>query len=239
MKRECEYCGEKLKAKELEAHVFEVHEGGGKGFKCFGEACTRCCTDEGAPLELTLRDIIRISKKLKMGFKEFFESYCSIAWSGNLRDGFVPTTVFPFPCKFLSSGKCAIYEARPLHCRLFPERLYISPSSQTVEPFYRAGYKCVDAGFKLTEERKGYIKELFKQDEEEINETLNFFENFTFFYTPEDGMYNIIVNKLKKISPADAERNAKKRKIIEASIPEDFKEEVKKHFIERLEELEE
>jgi len=239
MKRECEYCGEKIKAKELEAHVFEAHEGKGKEFKCFGEACARCCTDEGAPLELTLRDIIRISKKLKMDYKEFFESYCGMAWSGNLREGFVPTTVFPFPCKFLSRGKCSVYEARPLHCRLFPERLFISPLRQAIEPFYRTNYKCVDAGFKLGEERKEYVKELLKQDEEEINETLNFFENFTFFYTPDDEIYGLIVSRLKKISSADAERNAKKRKIIESSIPEDFKEEVKKHFIERLEELEE
>jgi len=236
MKRECEYCGEKIKAKEYRAHVFEVHEGKGEEFKC--SYCARCCTDGGAPLELTLRDIVRISKKLKSSYKEFFESYCGIAWSGNLREGFVPTAVFPFPCKFLSNNRCTIYEIRPLHCRLFPERLYISPLRQAIEPFYHAGYKCIDAGFKLGEERKKHVKELIDRDKEEINETLNFFENFTFFYNPEDEEYSTIVNRLKKISPVDMERNSKKRKIIESSIPEDFKEEVKKHFLEKLEELE-
>ena len=236
MRKVCKYCGEKIDAKSYSRHVSEMHEGRGREFSC--SYCARCCTDSGAPLEITLRDILRISSHLKITPKEFFEKYCSIAWSGDLRHGFIPTIVIPFPCKFLNKNKCTIYEIRPLHCRLFPERLFIEPNYMEIEPFYRAGYECIDAGFKLDNERKKKIKELMEIDREEVLETANFFENFTFAYSFESDEHAEILREIKKIDKKDKERNRKKREAIESRIPEELKKLVRSFFIEKLELIE-
>lgn len=236
MMKACKYCGEKIDAKSYAKHISEIHEGMGKEFRC--SRCARCCTDEGAPLEITLRDILRISSHLKITPREFFEKYCSIAWSGDLKHGFIPTIVIPFPCKFLNSNKCTIYEIRPLHCRLFPERLFAEPNPVEIEPFYKAGYNCIDTGFKLSNKRKREIKELMEVDREEILETANFFENFTFSYSFESDEYAKIIREIKKIDKNDKERNKKKREIIESKIPEELRKVVKSFFIEKLELIE-
>ena len=218
-------------------HIFNVHQGGGQVFYC-RETCARCCTDIGAPLELLLSDIQKLSKHLGLSNEEFFKRYGGILWS-NIpgTTALIPSTGLPFPCKFLENGKCTIYEVRPLHCRLFPERLYINPSQQTFEPFYGAGYQCVDEGVYLDDKRNREVREAIDEDQTELRRTADYFKNDKYIYELSEPEYREVQERMLGIDWTDPERNRLKREIIEGIIPSDFKKSVEEAFIQNLKNL--
>jgi Fe-S-cluster containining protein len=189
-------------------------------------------------LELVLSDIERIAAELGINCEDFFKKYGGVLWS-NIpgTQAIIPSTGLPFPCKFLKDGKCIIYGVRPLHCRLFPERLYIDPSPQKYESFYRAGYECVDEGLTLDERRALELVRLIKKDQGELERTAGFFRNEDFIYELSPHEYNQAQLFFGHIEPDDLDRNMKRRRALEGLIPEKFKEEVRITFISRLKEL--
>ncbi len=146
----------------------------------------------------------------------------------------IPATGLPFPCKFLKEGRCEIYEMRPLHCRLFPERLYIDPSPQEFLSFYRAGYECVDEGVSLGEERASEVKALMEEDQAELERTADFFRNEEFVFELSPPQFSEIQRVFRGIDPQDPDRNEKRRKALEAMIPESCKRNVRDAFISKL-----
>jgi Fe-S-cluster containining protein len=234
MKRKCPYCGQRFKGKDLKQHLFEAHQGRGAKFFC-REGCVRCCSDPGAPLELVLSDIERIATVLGLICEDFFKIFGGVLWS-NIpgTPAVIPSTGLPFPCKFLKEGKCKIYEVRPLHCRLFPERLYIDSSPQKYESFYKAGYECVDEGLTLDEGRALELTGLIEKDQRELERTAEFFRNEDFIYELSPPEYNQAQLFFGQIEPDDPQRNMKRRSALEGLIPEKFKEEVRSAFISRL-----
>lgn len=237
MKRRCPYCNLVLKGKELNKHIYQEHLGRGAEFYC-RESCVQCCSDPGAPLELVLADIERISKGLDISCEDFFTRYGGILWSSIPGTRvLIPATGLPFPCKFLKDRRCEIYEMRPLHCRLFPERLYIDPSPQEFLSFYRAGYECINKGLSLNEERAQDVKALMEEDQEELERTAGFFRNEDHVYELSPSQYNEIQSIFSGIDPREPNRNEKRRIALEAIIPESFKKIVREAFISRLKEI--
>ena len=237
MKRSCPYCGLKLKGKELASHVFEVHEGGGLSFYC-REGCARCCTDAGAPLELVLEDIERISRGLGVSCEEFFKRYGGVLWSNIAgTHSLIPSTGLPFPCKLLKDYRCTVYKIRPLHCRLFPERLYITPSPREFEPFHGSGYACVDAGVFVDEKRAVSVESLMEKDQDELLRTAEFFRNEEHIYELTPSQYKKIQRVFGDIPPGDLERNKMRREALEGLIPKKVKEEARRAFLLRLRRL--
>ncbi|GBE56534.1 flagellin N-methylase [archaeon BMS3Bbin16] len=234
MKRRCPYCNTELKGKKLVKHISETHEGKGSEFYC-RDTCVRCCTDPGSPLELLLADIKRISKKLKIGAAEFFERYGAVLWTNIPGTALlIPATGLPFPCKFLVKGKCSIYDVRPLHCRLFPERLYIAPEPWSYESFYSAGYICVDDGLTISPERRSELEELMIEDQRELEKTADFFNNEKFVYELTPDQLAEVEEAFLKISPGDCDRGGAKRRVLDEMIPQDFKEHVRQAFLDML-----
>lgn len=74
--------------------------------------CANCCKTTG-PL-LTSSDIGRLSKRLKIAEKDFFNQYLRTDEDGDF--------VFQsMPCPFLGNDNyCSVYEDRPKACREFP-----------------------------------------------------------------------------------------------------------------------
>ncbi|MFV2040749.1 MAG: YkgJ family cysteine cluster protein [Candidatus Hydrothermarchaeales archaeon] len=234
MKRRCPYCNTELKGKKLAKHLSAVHEGGGAEFYC-RDSCVRCCTDPGSPLELLLADIERISKSLKISMAEFFERYGGVLWTNIPGTALlIPATGLPFPCKFLVDGKCSIYDVRPLHCRLFPERLYIAPEPWSYESFYSAGYVCVDAGLGIQPNRRAELEELMAEDQRELERTAAFFKNENYVYELTPDQLAEVEDAFLKIGSNDLDRGDAKRRILDEMIPQDFKEHVGQAFLKRL-----
>jgi len=74
--------------------------------------CANCCKTTG-PL-LTSMDIGKLSRRLKIAEKDFFNRYLRVDEDGDF--------VFQsMPCPFLGSDNyCSVYEDRPKACRAFP-----------------------------------------------------------------------------------------------------------------------
>ena len=149
-----------------------------KPFRCV-DGCTRCCTDTGHPLELTLGDIIRLCGHLSTSGPDFFESYCEIVWNmAPSSTVLVPGIGLKFPCAFLEGGKCSVYDIRPIHCRLFPEALVADNCNLDI--YHGSGYECMDAGFRLNAHMKGHINWLKDIDGQELRVTASYFGNFNY-----------------------------------------------------------
>ncbi len=90
-------------------------------FRCIG--CDYCC-GTGPNVSLTVFDVIRIARYLKMHWRQVLESFVKV----------IIADILPFmslrdtgngECVFMervseNKARCRIYEARPLKCRLYP-----------------------------------------------------------------------------------------------------------------------
>jgi len=83
--------------------------------------CGLCCKDACTQVNLTIGDIYRISDFLNKPIDELIPEFIDINPFGD------PDLIhydldigLNNPCKFRKDGKCSIYEARPLNCRIFP-----------------------------------------------------------------------------------------------------------------------
>ena len=108
--------------------------------------CTRCgrCCSGGPNVALTVFDVVRMARFLRMEWKEFLKNYVKV----------IIADVIPHMllrgnekghCLFLawkhdSKSLCVIYPARPMRCRVYPilveslrpQKLYIDPKSPGV-----------------------------------------------------------------------------------------------------------
>lgn len=89
--------------------------------------CGKCCTELTTPINLTLGDILRISKKINKPIKELFQEVIDFN-PFQIEEG-----IYEFepglnkPCKFHKDERCLIYNVRPLNCRIFPFWLLKAP----------------------------------------------------------------------------------------------------------------
>ncbi|MBW2988606.1 YkgJ family cysteine cluster protein [Candidatus Woesearchaeota archaeon] len=112
------------------------------GFSC--THCGRCCSDTIIQINLTLGDIVRLGAYLGKPYKWFFDQGIL-----GLKPFFNPDTLkydielgLSKPCKFHQHGRCSVYPARPLNCRLFPEWVLASNDSQIIGKFKQDGFEC-------------------------------------------------------------------------------------------------
>ncbi|MFQ5887162.1 MAG: YkgJ family cysteine cluster protein [Candidatus Hydrothermarchaeales archaeon] len=146
-------------------------------FVCFDD-CDRCCTNETAPISLTIGDMARISKHKDITIEELFKKYCHIDGIevASIYYNIFPSIGLKLPCKFLENGKCTIYNYRPLFCRVFPEDLILNPLYDEEKQMYiDMGYECVIKGFKVDDDHKKVIEKLVKIMDKEIEATGEYF----------------------------------------------------------------
>ncbi len=89
----------------------------GLSFEC--RRCSACCRGEPGFVFLTRPDVLRILKRLRIGYTEFYAEYCRTVDTGlgmalSLREK--PG----YDCVFWGEGGCSIYEDRPVQCSTYP-----------------------------------------------------------------------------------------------------------------------
>jgi uncharacterized protein len=100
----------KNKPSDLDKIVRQLHENYFSAFNCID--CANCCKSLGP--RLTIPDIERISKSLRIKSISFIEKYIRIDEDGDriFRD---------HPCPFLQPDNyCSVYEVRPKACKEYP-----------------------------------------------------------------------------------------------------------------------
>ncbi len=87
-------------------------------FACVSGCSAPCC--RGHAIALSPYEVLRIAEYLKMGSEELEERYLR----QHYEESGVPLLMLErSPCRFLVDGRCSIYPARPLACRLYPAGL--------------------------------------------------------------------------------------------------------------------
>jgi len=125
------------------------------GFKCLN--CGKCCDDPLVQINLSFKDVQRMSKALKLKVEQLFSKRII---------GFNPfidpeTGKYDIelglnkPCKLRKKGKCSIYKSRPLNCRIFPYWL-IAKFGNGAKDMFEPGFKGVHAMSISEQERAEY-----------------------------------------------------------------------------------
>jgi len=238
LRKVCQYCGERVKKKELIGHFATAHSIGARdkeGFACL-DGCVRCCDDEGVPLELTLGDLMRISNHLDVSMEKLFDDYCQLMWNRIPNTPyFIPSTGLVFPCGFLKEGECVIYDVRPLHCRLFPENI-ITSNFEDLSPVKGRGYQCVDKEFTISMERAQAVGNLSDVDQRELEATAEYLENINYSVPISEEEYSQIMSAIKDFG--EMEKNEKKRALFMDVLNKRIDlENLKKEFVGKIKKL--
>ena len=205
-------------------------------FKCYS-GCIKCCTDSGKPVELTLPDVIRLNKRLGLKPGEILKKYGEITWQLiPLTHTFIPSLALKMPCRFLKEGICSIYPIRPLYCRLFPEGMAVEDEG-SMEDVKGLGYTCVDKGISVSGPRTEFIQELLGMAEEELDETVEFFQNQNYLVDLTDDEFGALSEQLENVSTSEfsGKRNMLVKKMIEGNLGGD----INKEFLKKLKKIKE
>lgn len=94
-------------------------------FHC--QLCGGCCRNVEDSIMLEPMDVYRLARYLReqgepvAGTEDILAEYAHPSWLVSNFPIFLLNTVGPFNvCTFLKEGRCAVYEARPRVCRLYP-----------------------------------------------------------------------------------------------------------------------
>ncbi len=230
MKRRCPYCSAKLDKKSYDGHIAKKHSK--SEFRCI-DGCVRCCTDKGMPLELTISDFERIRNHLGLSGEEMFNKYCEIMWNMiPYTYTFIPSVGLRFSCGFLKENRCTIYSLRPIHCRMFPENLVIDPGLDAIDVFKNSGYKCIDADFEVSPERRKEIKKMMRLNEELLRETVDFFENPNYCVDITAEEYNELADALANVDAM--EFHAKKRNLLNELMEKTLEGNITTEFVKKI-----
>lgn len=136
--------GKEPSIEELEAYtsrLIAVPRGGRFRFRC--TRCGRCCSG-GPNVALTVYDVVRMARFLRMGWRSFLKGYVKVIiadlWPHMLLRGDERGRCLFLAQRHDGTTLCVIYPARPMRCRLYPllveslnpQTLYLDPRSPGV-----------------------------------------------------------------------------------------------------------
>ena len=125
-------------------------------FKC--KHCGQCCIDECTQINLSIGDIVRILDFTKLTVAELLQKIGIKPFGDPEKPNhFEYELGLNIPCEFRQDGKCAIYAARPLNCRMFPYVFMGNVESKKLKEAIDPSHKCVSEGVDISEaEKKRY-----------------------------------------------------------------------------------
>ncbi len=112
-------------------------------FRCLH--CAICCENIKTQINLTLGDIKRISEFTGKTVEGLFKENIGIKPFGSIEEEnrYDYELGLDIPCTFRKDGKCSIYEARPLNCRLFPFWIIASAPKEELKNIITPEHKCM------------------------------------------------------------------------------------------------
>lgn len=113
--------------------------GAGSSF-CFGchpklDCFTNCCSDVN--IVLTPLDVLGLARQAGLGTREFLDTYTLTPITKELHLPVVMLKMGAAPekrCPFVGEQGCAVYQARPWACRMYPVAMALPPARAGVEP---------------------------------------------------------------------------------------------------------
>ena len=96
-------------------------------FRCPDDCNAPGCRNAGIIVEVTLFDLIKLSRFLKTPVPHLFSQHCHLGlmiYEDNIRYKKLLIKMKK-PCLFFSGNQCIVHDAKPLNCILFPELFHI------------------------------------------------------------------------------------------------------------------
>ena len=127
-------------------------------FEC--KHCGQCCIDECTQINISIGDIIRISDFTKLTIGELMKKIGLKPFGDPEHPShFEYELGLNIPCEFRVGGKCSIYPARPLNCRMFPYVFLGNVEKSKLKDVIDPSHKCISEGIEFTEEEKKKYKD--------------------------------------------------------------------------------
>lgn len=85
--------------------------------------CGKCCTGAPGVVYVTVRDIVRMARRLKMKVDDFCAQHVRVVMNSKRRTFFALKEIKregKYDCIFLENGKCKVYLERPAQCWTYP-----------------------------------------------------------------------------------------------------------------------
>jgi Fe-S-cluster containining protein len=143
------------------ADIFDIES----NFRCPDECDAPGCRMAEIIVEITLFDLIRVGLALNTPVSQLFSQYCrlgSAPCEENIRYSRLVIKMKK-PCPFLSGNRCAVHDAKPLNCRLFPENYQITGllPELSEKPIFHT-FPCLKKPIAISEKRYTALKKLQK-----------------------------------------------------------------------------
>lgn len=134
-------------------------------FRCPDDCNAPGCLKADIIVEVTLFDLIRLSRFLSTPVSHLFSQYCHLGcmiFEDNIRYKRLLIKMKK-PCLFLSGNQCVVHDAKPSNCTLFPENYQIKgvlPNLSKNPLFYT--FPCLKKPIVISGKRINALKKLIR-----------------------------------------------------------------------------
>ncbi len=119
-------------------------------FEC--KHCGQCCIDECTQISISAGDIVRICSFLNCGIGEIMPKIGMRPFGDPERpNNYEYELGLSIPCGFRVHGKCTIYPARPLNCRIFPYFIIAGVPKERLKEIIDPSHKCISEGIDFSD----------------------------------------------------------------------------------------
>ena len=123
----------------------------------------KCCQLTHIQVGITVGDLIRLSERENIPIKKLLQEWVSLnPFATDQEYVYEYELGITMPCSFRIAGKCSVYGARPLNCRLFPYWILAKFPPEKIREIIDPSYRCIHETV-LTKERKARYKEYSDQ----------------------------------------------------------------------------
>jgi len=139
-------------------------------FRCPDDCNAPGCRKTGIIVEVTLFDLIKLSRFLNTPVSHLFSQHCRLGLTVckyNIR--YMNLLIkMKKPCRFLSGDQCSVHDVKPLSCILFPELYQVQGllPELSIKPLFHS-FQCMKKPVVISETRKKAIRKLEKMSLQE------------------------------------------------------------------------
>jgi Fe-S-cluster containining protein len=132
-------------------------------FRCPDDCCAPGCSMTDIIVDVTLFDLIRLSRELTTRVSHFFSEYCQLGLITCEENIHYKRLVIKMKksCHFLSGNRCSVYDSKPLSCTLFPEIYHVKGQLTKLSqiPIFDS-FPCIKKPLAISEKRSNTLKKL-------------------------------------------------------------------------------
>lgn len=132
-------------------------------FRCPEDCNAPGCSMTDIIVDVTLFDLIRLSRELTARVSHLFSQYCQLGLITCEENIHYKRLIIKMkkPCHFLSGHRCSVYDSKPLSCTLFPEIYHVKGQlKKLTQTSIFDSFPCIKKPLTISEKRNNALKTL-------------------------------------------------------------------------------